>query len=76
MRTVELVLMHVTANFRCQVHIPSTMVPGHEKLDSCEQDTLTPAIDVTLSAGPFEIVVANFDAIARHFIYSKNIIHL
>jgi hypothetical protein len=75
MRTVE-PSMHVTANFRCQVHTPLIMEPGHEVLASSEHVTLTPVVAVILATGPFETVVANFDATERHCRYAKNMIHL
>jgi hypothetical protein len=73
-RTVEL-LMQVTTNFRCQVHTPLTMVPGHEYWLNCEHDTVTPVVAVILATGPFEDVVENLDATVRHFEYAENIIH-
>ncbi len=67
--------MHVTANFRYQVHIPLTVEPGHEVPVNSEHVTRTPVVAVILATGPFETVVANFDATERHFKYSKNINH-
>jgi hypothetical protein len=66
MRTVE-PLRHVIANFRCQVHTPLTTVPGHWLLDTSEHDTVIPVVAVIFETGPFEVVVANFDATVRHF---------
>jgi len=74
MRTVE-PSMHVTANFRYQVHIPLTMEPGHALPVNSEHVTMTPVVAVILVTGPFETVVANFDATERHFKYAKNINH-
>lgn len=50
--------MHVTANLRCQVHIPLTREPGHETDPSCEHVTVTPVVVVIFATGPV-IVVAN-----------------
>jgi hypothetical protein len=75
MRTVAL-LMHVTANFRCQIHTPLTKEPGHEVLDSSAHDTLIPVVAIILATGPLETVVANFAAINKHFVYAKNVIYL